>query len=651
MTVRLPNGNIIGTSAPDRIDSTGGFTTSGPDSVFGLDGNDTILGGDSGATIATADFLIGDAGDDQLFGEGGVDALFGRVGNDTMDGGAGTDLMFGEEGNDRLIGGTGQDALVGGAGADVFVLTPDATNQNLQGVFDFNRAEGDKFEYSASAFGNVSAAAVVAGQFNLVGEVLSNGVLIPTIYTGVNLGGAGPLQILLVGGNPTLIESDFVVVAGTSPPPPPAGITGTAGPDNLSGTAGPDLLDGLGGNDVLSGGAGADTLLGGDGDDLLLPGSGSNLAVGGNGNDTIESASGSTDDTLLGGDGNDTIFIGTSGQALLAISDRLEVEISNAVVARIDAGDGNDTVVANAAVIGLLNTFDVVGGGGADRLQLGQPGAPVTQTLSPANFTRSSQFEDLNLTTSGAVTLQLNDAAIQQLTGGAPLSVSITSASVGAIMIDLSATSAASRLTVSSNSTTATTTVVSGDAQVSIGGGSGTPPTVRSPPPPTVRPPPPPPPPDEVPGNSSTTVTLAVGGSLTGTISPANDSDWYRMTLSTGVTYVINLQGAATNQGTHPDPVIVVRNSAGTQLFQDDDSGVGFNALLTFTVPSAGTYFAEVVSFGQTSQTGTFTLSLAQRLAPSRTDAPPSGDMVVDLVGIMGQTGDAMLRLPLFGGE
>ena len=210
---RDASGNFIGTSGADRIDAATPAVTTGPDTIFGAGGNDTIFGGNSGAVIATADFLIGDDGDDQLFGEEGVDALFGRTGNDTLNGGADTDLIFAEEGNDRIIGGTGQDALVGGTGADVFVLTADATNQNLEGVFDFNRAEGDKFEYSAAAFGNVTAAAVVAGQFNVQGFVLSGGALIPTVYTAVNLGRASALQILLVGGNPTLIASDFNVGA------------------------------------------------------------------------------------------------------------------------------------------------------------------------------------------------------------------------------------------------------------------------------------------------------------------------------------------------------------------------------------------------------------------------------------------------------
>ena len=316
-------------AGPDRRHV--GFITAGPDSVFGGDGNDTILGGNSGSGIPASDFLIGDAGDDQLFGEGGDDALFGCVGNDSMDGGAATDLMFGEDGNDRVVGGTGLDALLGGAGADIFVLTPEPGNPNIEGIFDFNRAEGDRIEFSAAAFAGVATAAqAVAGQTTISGGVLVNGQIVPTLYTAINLGTASAPQFLLVGGNPALIAGDFVVTGvGTSPPPPPTATMATAGADNLTGTSGADLLDGLAGNDTLSGLAGNDTLIGGDGNDRLLPGAGADLADGGAGDDVIEGTPDSPDDILLGGAGDDTISLVDPGSALSASnSDRIETDVA-----------------------------------------------------------------------------------------------------------------------------------------------------------------------------------------------------------------------------------------------------------------------------------------------------------------------------------
>lgn len=211
---RDTSGNVVGTSAADRIDASSEFVTGNPDTIFGVDGNDTIFGGSSGTGIPQSDFLIGGNGDDMIFGEGGDDAMFGGTGNDTMDGGSSTDLMFGETGNDRMIGGTGLDALLGGAGADFFVLTPDPGNPNIEGIFDFIRAEGDQIEFSGSAFAAVrSAAQAVAAQTTLQGSILVNGQLVPTFFTVINFGTATQPQVLLIGGNPTLVTGDFIVTA------------------------------------------------------------------------------------------------------------------------------------------------------------------------------------------------------------------------------------------------------------------------------------------------------------------------------------------------------------------------------------------------------------------------------------------------------
>ena len=201
---------IVGTNGPDTL--VGGPNT---EEIFGRDGDDVLRGGGGANAPNSFEFLVGEGGNDQLFGEDGTDALFGRVGNDTLDGGAGTDVIFGEEGNDRILGGAGQDALVGGLGADVFVLTFDAANPNLEGIFDFSRGEGDRIEFAPLPGSPVqSAADPVARQFTIQGMVLSGNQLIPTLYTGIDFGSPGAPQVLLVGGNPTLIAGDFVLRGG-----------------------------------------------------------------------------------------------------------------------------------------------------------------------------------------------------------------------------------------------------------------------------------------------------------------------------------------------------------------------------------------------------------------------------------------------------
>jgi Ca2+-binding RTX toxin-like protein len=211
-------GNLIATVNGDIVDDASPVLGSGPidgkapNTIFGGAGDDYIRGGDSGTGIAQSDFLIGDGGHDTLLGEAGDDALFGRAGDDFLAGGGGVDLMFGEAGNDRLVGGAGQDALVGGAGADVFVLTADGAGVNIEGIFDFNRSEGDKIEFRATAFQGIrTAAEAVAAQQTLVGFLDQGGLIGLTFYTMIDFGTPARPQVLLVGGNPTLLASDFVV--------------------------------------------------------------------------------------------------------------------------------------------------------------------------------------------------------------------------------------------------------------------------------------------------------------------------------------------------------------------------------------------------------------------------------------------------------
>lgn len=201
---------LLGDAGDDTVG--GGADT---DTLFGGIGDDLLMGGPNGGEGAF-EFLVGDGGNDTLQGEAGLDALFGREGDDSLEGGQGVDLLFGEAGNDQLIGGPGQDALVGGAGADRFVLTFDPTNANIEGIFDFNRAEGDKIVFTPFAGSPVgNAADAVLRQAPLSGGVLDgNGRMVTTIYTMIDFGTPGAPQVLLIGGNPTLVASDFVVGSG-----------------------------------------------------------------------------------------------------------------------------------------------------------------------------------------------------------------------------------------------------------------------------------------------------------------------------------------------------------------------------------------------------------------------------------------------------
>lgn len=111
---------------------------------------------------------------------------------------------------------------------------------------------------------------------------------------------------------------------------------------------------------------------------------------------------------------------------------------------------------------------------------------------------------------------------------------------------------------------------------------------------------------DDYAGSTATSGTLAVGGSVSGSIESASDSDWFRVTLTAGTTYRINLTGV-----TLADTWLVLRNSSGTQLTLDYNSGPGAHSQITYTPTSTGTFYVDAQGYLST-HTGTYTVALTQ---------------------------------------
>jgi serralysin len=125
---------------------------------------------------------------------------------------------------------------------------------------------------------------------------------------------------------------------------------------------------------------------------------------------------------------------------------------------------------------------------------------------------------------------------------------------------------------------------------------------------------------DTVPGDASTTVTLAIGGSLNGAVNTARDRDWFAVDLVAGQRYSISLDGAA--YGSYfalSDPYLRLRNASGSLVAQDDDSGPGLNSLLTFTASATGRYYLDVGAYND-SGSGGYRLAISGASGP----APPS---------------------------
>ena len=94
---------------------------------------------------------------------------------------------------------------------------------------------------------------------------------------------------------------------------------------------------------------------------------------------------------------------------------------------------------------------------------------------------------------------------------------------------------------------------------------------------------------DDYASNTATTGRITVGSSALGNIETGSDSDWFAVTLTAGTSYRFDVIG-----GTLLDPYLYVRNSGGSLVASDDDSGVGLNSQLTYTPALSGTYYVEV---------------------------------------------------------
>ncbi|WP_279351880.1 M10 family metallopeptidase C-terminal domain-containing protein [Erythrobacter litoralis] len=111
----------------------------------------------------------------------------------------------------------------------------------------------------------------------------------------------------------------------------------------------------------------------------------------------------------------------------------------------------------------------------------------------------------------------------------------------------------------------------------------------------------------DIAANTSTTASIAVGGSLTSELGFVGDRDWIRVELTGGDTIDISLHGS----GSDPlyDPYLRVFDANGSLLTENDDGGGGLNSLLRFTAARSGTYYIEADSFAS-QYTGQYTVSV-----------------------------------------
>ncbi len=101
---------------------------------------------------------------------------------------------------------------------------------------------------------------------------------------------------------------------------------------------------------------------------------------------------------------------------------------------------------------------------------------------------------------------------------------------------------------------------------------------------------------------------------------PCDDQDYFTFTAAAGATYVIE----TTTDDPDIDPELDLYNSSYAWIDGDSDSGTDWNALLTWTCPSTGTYYFMIESW-LNFDVGDYTVSLTQGGLGA---SPPSGPSV-----------------------
>lgn len=116
------------------------------------------------------------------------------------------------------------------------------------------------------------------------------------------------------------------------------------------------------------------------------------------------------------------------------------------------------------------------------------------------------------------------------------------------------------------------------------------------------------------PGDASTTATLT--GNVDGELSPAGDTDWYRLDVQTGHRYNLALAGLENAEGQAVDTMLVIYDAQGNQLALNDDANGTLNSALRYIPQTSGTVFVEARAFSSEAS-GAYRLGVAVEDVPA----------------------------------
>ena len=149
---------------------------------------------------------------------------------------------------------------------------------------------------------------------------------------------------------------------------------------------------------------------------------------------------------------------------------------------------------------------------------------------------------------------------------------------------------------------------------------------------------------DDYLGWETTTGTVAVGGSVTGTINEDHDVDWFKVALEASKTYRIKLRGTGSSGGTLADPYLRLTRTPsifdggilGQATVNDNRSATDRDSELTYSMGSIGKdIFIEASAGGSAATgTGTYTIEVEEVTATEQSANTPA-------TGVPGITGAA----------
>ncbi len=100
----------------------------------------------------------------------------------------------------------------------------------------------------------------------------------------------------------------------------------------------------------------------------------------------------------------------------------------------------------------------------------------------------------------------------------------------------------------------------------------------------------------DIPGDSSTTVTLTIGGAINDLLEVVGDRDWFRVNLTAGVSYTFDL--GPTGAGDVSDTYLRLRSGAGVLIAENDDiSASNLYSRIIFTATTTGVHFLDAGAF------------------------------------------------------